>query len=109
MRKLDHENPKTLFEQLRQRKHQGEFLRIEDLSRDEIFQLWHYESGTDREIAELFDISANKVKKLRQKLKITITTLAMESALADYLSSNYAKEICENEHQEEDEKKIKTP
>lgn len=60
-----------LYEKLIERKNNGELLKIEDLSAEELSQLYIDERKTDRILAELFDIKPSIITYRRKKLGIT--------------------------------------
>lgn len=61
-----------IYDSLLKRKNMGEQLNFNDISRDELEQLWRYESMSDNIIANLFKVGKSKVTYKRNKLGITM-------------------------------------
>lgn len=54
-----------LYEKLLKQKENGQKTSFDDITKEELIKLWWGESVGDNRIAELFDISGNKVKNKR--------------------------------------------
>lgn len=70
-----------LYEELCQRKANGEILNYENLSADDFHRMYIEEEKTDDNLAELFDVKQSKITYRRKKLGITIRN----SILDEYL------------------------
>ena len=70
-----------LYEELYDRKGKGEILRFEDLSAEDLKQLYIDENKTDGALAQLFNIKPSRVTYERRKFGITIR----DSVLDEYL------------------------
>lgn len=80
-----------LYEELCERKANGAILKYENLSAEDLNQLFIDEEKTDEILAELFDVKQSKITYRRRKLGITIRN----SILDEYLQvkSEKAKEM----------------
>ncbi|PPQ47384.1 hypothetical protein C5G87_18920 [Paenibacillus peoriae] len=80
-----------LFEELSTKKAKGIILKLEELTSDELSQIYIDEEKTDSMIAKLFEVKQSKVTSRRRKYGITIRN----SILDDYLlvKSPQAKEM----------------
>jgi hypothetical protein len=75
-----------LFEQLQERKANGERLDFTTITPEELEKLYRFEEHLDVEIAALFDVTKNQVKYKRQKYDITF-----KGRLSDYFYSDEYK------------------
>ena len=71
----------SLYEELIERKNNGEILKVEDLSAEELTQLYIDEEKTDRILAELFDVKQSKITYRRKKLGITLRNVILNEFL----------------------------
>ena len=68
---------RELYYRLKNRKDEGEKLSIDDLDDIILRKLWWEESVSDSSIAELFDTTPYKIKKLRYDLGIKFHDCAL--------------------------------
>lgn len=80
-----------LFEELSERKSTGEILCFDDLTSEELRQLYIDEEKTDRIIAELFEVKQSKITSKRRKYGITIRNSIIDDFLL--VKSPKAKEM----------------
>ncbi|NLM97597.1 MAG: hypothetical protein GX175_08325 [Halanaerobiaceae bacterium] len=71
----------SLYEELIKRKNNGETLKVEDLSSEELKQLFIDERKTDRILAELFEVKQSKITYRRKKLGITLRDVILDELL----------------------------
>lgn len=67
-----------VFQEYRIRKENGEELNIKNVTKDEMFNMFRIH--TNREIAELFDVSDGVVQNRRYKLGVTLKNIALHQA-----------------------------
>ncbi|GAA0345535.1 hypothetical protein GCM10008967_39980 [Bacillus carboniphilus] len=72
-----------LFEVLTKKKDNGEELKIEELSSDDLRKLYIEENKTDFMIADLFNVKKSKVTYLRRKMGISIRNAMIDDYLAN--------------------------
>lgn len=72
-----------LFEVLSNKKDNGEELKIEDLSSEDLRKMYIEENKTDFMIADLFNVKKSKVTYMRRKMGITIRNAMID----DYLTN----------------------
>lgn len=70
-----------LYEELRERKANGEILRLEDLSAEDLKQLYINEEKTDGNLSELYDVKKSKIYYRRRKLGVTNRSLILGEIL----------------------------
>lgn len=70
-----------LYEELRERKANGDILNFEDLSAEDLRQLYINEEKTDNSLAELFDVKQSKITYRRRKLGVTIRNSILDEIL----------------------------
>lgn len=81
----------SLYEELIERKNDGEVLKVEDLSAEELTKLYIEEEKTDRILADLFDVKQSKITYRRRKLGITLRNEMLNEILLG--KSEKAKEM----------------
>jgi len=87
----------SLYEELVKRKNTGEMIRVEDLSAEELTQLYIDEEITDRILAELFNVKQSKITYRRRKLGITLRNAFINELLLG--KSEETKEMNRNTKQ----------
>jgi len=70
-----------LYEELCERKANGEILKFENLSAEDLNKLFIEEEKTDKILAELFDVKQSKITYRRRKLGITIRKSILDEFL----------------------------
>lgn len=59
---------KSLYDQLKSRKKNGEKLDFTKITYDELYKLWHTESNSDAIIGELYNVTKCAVRKKRDRM-----------------------------------------
>ena len=77
-----------LYEELLSRKNAGEKLDFENITRDELVQLFYFEVNTDAMIGDLFDVSSKTVRSKRYQWEIKLNLIKNE-----IYNKNYLREI----------------
>lgn len=67
-----------LYEELLSRKKAGEKLDFENITRDELIQLFYFEVNTDAIIGDLFDVSSKAVRTKRYQWDIKLNLIKEE-------------------------------
>jgi len=80
-----------LYEEFCERKANSEILKFENLSAEDLNQLFIVEEKTDEILAELFDVNKSKITYRRRKLGITIRNSILDEFLQ--VKSEKAKEM----------------
>ncbi|MCI8617270.1 MAG: DUF3883 domain-containing protein [Clostridia bacterium] len=62
-----------IYDELINRKSNGSKLNIEQLTKEDFYFMYIEEGKTDYEIAQLYDVTENKIEKLRKKWNIKVT------------------------------------
>lgn len=83
----------NLYQKLMERKNKGERLEWNDITKEELEEL--FEKNTDNMIADLYDVSKSQVKSKRDKWDIKMINYTFEK----FLSEDFNKDLFENLNQ----------
>ncbi|MCI8363324.1 MAG: hypothetical protein HFJ41_09610, partial [Clostridia bacterium] len=83
----------NLYQELMERKNNGEKLEWHDITKEELEEL--FEKNTDNMIADLYDVSKSQVKSKREKWDIKMINYTFKK----FISEDFNKDLFENLNQ----------